>query len=79
MSVRDFLAGFIRDPNTHDGSSTRLAGLLCTVTGCAVAVIGVWIKYDGASAVVVAVLGGGAATFFARAKGDSSSSDEPPK
>lgn len=56
--------GLLRDP---DGSlsSTRVAALLCTVVGCAVAVWGMAANREQA-ATVAALLGGGACSFFAR-------------
>lgn len=64
--VVDYLAGFLRDPVTHDGSSTRLAGLLCVITGCVIA----YHHYtDGATVVGILITSGGIA-FLLRKKAD---------
>lgn len=46
-------------------STTRIAAMLCTVTGCAVAIAGVVLGHEQATT-VAALLGGGACTFFTR-------------
>ena len=60
------MTGAFRDA---DGSlsTTRIAAMLCTVTGCAVALAGVVLNREQAGT-VAALLGGGAATFFARSQ-----------
>jgi hypothetical protein len=56
----------LRDPD-GSWSSTRVAAMLCTVVGCALAVWGMAVNREQA-ATVAALLGGGAASFFARNK-----------
>lgn len=56
----------IADPDGSP-SSTRLAGVLCTVTGCLLALAGMVFNREQATT-VAALLGGGAATFFTRKK-----------
>lgn len=46
-------------------STTRIAATLCTVTGCALAIVGMFLNREQA-ATVAALLGGGAGCFFAR-------------
>lgn len=46
-------------------STTRIAAMLCTVTGCGLAIAGMILAREQA-ATVAAVLGGGAGCFFAR-------------
>lgn len=58
------MTGMFRDA---DGSlsTTRIAAMLCTVVGCAIAVAGmIWNREQATT--VAALLGGGAATFFTR-------------
>lgn len=66
--MTDWFQRLIQDPDGSP-SSTRLAGLLCTVAGCAVALWGMGADREQAST-VVALLGGGAATFFSRRKSE---------
>ena len=63
-----WLTHLIQDPDGSP-SSTRVAGLLCTLTGCVVAVWGMVENREQAST-LAALLGGGAATFFSRRKSE---------
>lgn len=65
MTAGAFLLGFLRDPVTQDGSSTRLAGLMLSFTACFVAAVGVWTRYSVA-AEVAALVAGGAVPFLTR-------------
>lgn len=57
-----YLAGFLRDPHTKDGSATRLAGLAC------IALAGVALVKGCDAAVIATLVTGGAVTFLARTK-----------
>lgn len=46
-------------------STTRIAAMLCTLTGCGLAVAGMLLAREQAGT-VAALLGGGAGCFFAR-------------
>ena len=66
--MRKWLRELIADPDGSP-SSTRVAALLCTVAGCAVAIAGVFLGREHSNT-VMALLGGGAATFFSRRKSE---------
>lgn len=66
--VLGWLTRLIQDPDGSP-SSTRVAGLLCTVTGCAVALWGMAVGREQATT-ITALLGGGAASFFTRRKSE---------
>ena len=70
--VADWLTRLIQDPDGSP-SSTRVAGLLCTLTGCAVALWGMAANREQA-ATITALLGGGAVTFFSRRKSEGQDS-----
>lgn len=67
MRFLKWLAGGLTDPIQGTLSSTRLAGLLCTVTGCAIA----WHKPDGSAPTISALIVGGAVAFLTRTKSDA--------
>ena len=74
QKVARWLVSLTKDPNDGSVSSTRIAALLSTVTGCVVAVIGMCLNREQAST-VTALLGGGVGTFFARAKSTPTGKD----
>lgn len=61
MTLKSFLAGFVRDPISKDGSSTRLGGLLCIACGCALAFRH---SSDGATTIGTLIVGGGVALLL---------------
>lgn len=65
-----WLARLIADPVDGTPSSTRVAALLCTTTGCLVALCGVVLGREQ-SATVMALLGGATGMFFSRRKAES--------
>jgi hypothetical protein len=74
--VKGWFTRLVEDPDGSP-SSTRVAALLTTVTGCLVAIAGMVLNREQA-ATVVALLGGGAATFFARKKSSDATPPEAP-
>lgn len=67
QKIAQWLVSLTRDPNDGSASSARVAAMLCVLTGCAVALIGVF-RHIEQSATVTSLLGGGAANLFARTK-----------
>jgi len=61
-----WLHAMMADPDGSP-SSTRWAAMLCTITGCGIAIYCAITKHEQAST-ITALLGGGAATFFSRTK-----------
>jgi len=65
-SIGDFLLGFIRDPITKDGSSARVAGLACVISG----IVYTFTATPVNPYIVTALIGGGAVPFLTRTRGD---------
>lgn len=60
------MTGFFSDPD-GSWSSTRVSAFLCVLTGCVIALWGMYANREQA-ATVAALLGGGAATFYTRSQ-----------
>lgn len=67
QKIAAWLVSLVRDPNDGSASSARVAAMLCVVTACAIALIGI-VRRVEQSATVTALLGGGAANLFARTR-----------
>lgn len=63
MRPGDFLLGAIRDPQTRDASSARIAGLAAIIAGITIAFL-----HPDRAATVTALVGGGAVPFLTRNK-----------
>lgn len=66
--MKKWIRELVQDPDGSP-SSTRISGLLCTVTGCVVAIAGVFLAREQA-ATVTGLLAGAAGMFFSRKKSE---------
>jgi hypothetical protein len=68
----DFLLGAVRDPATHDASSTRIAALICVALAAADVIVRLIRKEAPDAPALVALIGGGTVSLLTRVKGDGS-------